>query len=568
MPDTPEVLIDPFITNTTDRAQQPKVVTLSDGRFLVAYSNVVNGEIKIRGQVFDADGTQLGQELEFEFPVDDPFDNRVFDLVAGPNNEVILVAKIDGEEPDRDVVHGVFSVSPDRADLLEFSTDGDRVLGVQSPVAASIEGRDNYRTYFVGNNFSVESVREAGSLGDTGLRPRIIERFIGNRDVELDATTLENGNVVFIIDRNGDRGNNGNIFYKIRTPDFQDGPEGETGIEGANTFDPFVAALKNGGFVIAWANEFNGGSQPIFFQLFNANGVAQTEPVRVSGPGRRKDDEPAIVALEDGGFIIFYDQDRGEQQVRGQRYDRNGERVGEDFLVANENASELDATLLPDGKVVVTYSVAGTGEIKTAILDGTPGQNTIAGTIGDDELIGTTRSDVLLGFGGADVIEGLAGNDQINGGGGADTIEGGNGNDQINGGDGNDDIEGGRGNDDIEGGRGNDDIRGFGDNDMLNGGGGADTLNGGAGNDSLTGGDGNDTFVFAGNFGDDTITDFAARNNNEKIDLTGVAGIDSFADLASALSQQGNDVLIALDGGTITLQNVNLADLNANDFLF
>jgi Ca2+-binding RTX toxin-like protein len=123
------------------------------------------------------------------------------------------------------------------------------------------------------------------------------------------------------------------------------------------------------------------------------------------------------------------------------------------------------------------------------------------------------------------------------------------------------------------GGANNDVLDGGGGNDMLDGGGGNDTLTGGSGNDTLFGGGNADRFIFANGFGDDVILDFNATNNAEKIDLSGVTSITSYADLTDPgnphMTQAGADVVIDdFAGNTITLQGVNIADMNGADFVF
>ncbi|WP_226461844.1 Ig-like domain-containing protein [Quatrionicoccus australiensis] len=120
------------------------------------------------------------------------------------------------------------------------------------------------------------------------------------------------------------------------------------------------------------------------------------------------------------------------------------------------------------------------------LLDEVNGYSDILGTTGDD----TT------------VLDGTAGNDLIKGGAGADRLGG------TAGSDGNDILDGGVG------------------NDTLRGGAGDDVLYGGAGNDSLVGGTGADTFAWVLNDRGtsatpavDTITDFDATANSDKLDL-------------------------------------------------
>ncbi|MBW7974351.1 FG-GAP-like repeat-containing protein [Bradyrhizobium sp. BR 10289] len=110
-------------------------------------------------------------------------------------------------------------------------------------------------------------------------------------------------------------------------------------------------------------------------------------------------------------------------------------------------------------------------------------------------------------------------------------------------------------------------LSGFGGADDLVGGPSNDILNGGTGNDVLSGGPGSDRFVFAAGDGNDLITDFVAGvHTDDKIDLTSFHF--SLAALLNRATQAGNDTVIDLGGGdTITLQNVNKGNLNADDFV-
>ena len=100
---------------------------------------------------------------------------------------------------------------------------------------------------------------------------------------------------------------------------------------------------------------------------------------------------------------------------------------------------------------------------------------------------------------------------------------------------------------------------------------GKDVLNGAKGNDVLTGGKGADQFVFNNKWGNDVIRDFDANNNKDDIDLSGVTAIKSFRDLKNnhMTQEEGStDVIITVGGNTITIENVDIADLGKNDFIF
>ncbi|OLP58673.1 hypothetical protein BJF93_17740 [Xaviernesmea oryzae] len=143
------------------------------------------------------------------------------------------------------------------------------------------------------------------------------------------------------------------------------------------------------------------------------------------------------------------------------------------------------------------------------------------------------------------------------------------GNDMIKGSAANDHLWGGAGNDRIDGSAGNDILRGDNGNDVLLGGLGADTLDGGAGNDTLTGGAGSDRFVFSA--GKDKATDFKAKGSAfDTVDLSFATKITDFATLQASYMKQAGAHVVIQDGlgDTLTLQNVKIADLSADNFFF
>ncbi len=202
------------------------------------------------------------------------------------------------------------------------------------------------------------------------------------------------------------------------------------------------------------------------------------------------------------------------------------------------------------------------------------GHGAIFGGGGNDTLIGTAGSDFIGGGAGDDVLVDNYGNNRLRGGMGDDTLtvgdgsngstlKGGAGHDTLTSGAGNDTLYGNSGYDVLVGGRGNDALYGNRGRDVLNGGEGNDIIDGGRGHDMLTGGRGSDSFVFrALDRGHDTITDF--EDGVDQIDIAGLG----FADLNFASSDEG--VLITSDAmaGQIMLEGVDIAALDASDFIF
>ncbi|MDQ2090274.1 calcium-binding protein [Marimonas arenosa] len=202
-------------------------------------------------------------------------------------------------------------------------------------------------------------------------------------------------------------------------------------------------------------------------------------------------------------------------------------------------------------------------------MQGGGGNDLLNGGLGDDRLSGGAQHDTIFGDAGDDTLHGELGHDTLRGRGDDDIAFGGAGDDLVAGGTGQDTLNGNQGDDTIQGGRGFDRVFGGAGNDRLIGGRGLDRLDGGLGDDRLTGGRHADRFVFADGHGQDTITDFDALDDGEKIDLSAVTALADIDDVLGSATQEGADVVIATGGATsILLLGVNLSELDASDFVF
>jgi len=94
------------------------------------------------------------------------------------------------------------------------------------------------------------------------------------------------------------------------------------------------------------------------------------------------------------------------------------------------------------------------------------------------------------------------------------------------------------------------------------------TLTSTTGNDVLVGQGHSDTFVFAPNFGNDTVKGFIAGGSGHDSIQFSKTEFDSFASVLSHASQVGNDAVIATGSDSVTLKNVKIGALNSHDFHF
>ncbi len=254
------------------------------------------------------------------------------------------------------------------------------------------------------------------------------------------------------------------------------------------------------------------------------------------------------------------------------------------------NGNDGDDTLSGGGGIDTLNGDAGNDLIVGAagndILNGGAGDDVLSGGNDDDTVNGDDGNDQVFGAAGNDILDGGIGNDTVSGGAGIDTVSGGSGqdtvlgsagndtlygnddNDTLSGGDDNDLLYGGNGVDTVLGGNGDDSLFGDDGNDLLFGGIGQDTLDGGLGNDFLYGQGGNDTFVFSGAFGNDVIVGFDAGNSAEQIDVSAIGSLSTFADVIANANYNGTHTTITDGANSIRINNVNLTDLIADDFIF
>lgn len=269
-------------------------------------------------------------------------------------------------------------------------------------------------------------------------------------------------------------------------------------------------------------------------------------------------------------------------------------------------------TIALDGRARFVEKLALTGTLDHDAT-GNALANTLAGNDGRNVLDGGAGNDIINGNGGADTLFGGLGADRLNGGGNADVMVGGadddtyyvddamdivdetlDGRGDAGGNDkvfssvsfslenraqyvehltlaGASDIDGignastnvltgSEGNNLLDGGEGNDTLKGGAGNDVLIGGGGADRLYGGSGADVFR-------FLTPG-CGKDLILDFQAFGPDH--DVIALAAGDwgrSFDDVLTACRQVSSNVVITLDDNVITLANVTIASLSADDFV-
>ncbi|MCU0644745.1 MAG: T9SS type A sorting domain-containing protein [bacterium] len=107
-------------------------------------------------------------------------------------------------------------------------------------------------------------------------------------------------------------------------------------ILGPENFPPVIAAFDDGGFVIC--SEVNlQRNRDIYCQLYEASGAKKGNDFLVNTYTHNRQQNPAVANLNDGGFVVCwesYEQDGSENGIFGQRLDKLGNKLGDEFGVS------------------------------------------------------------------------------------------------------------------------------------------------------------------------------------------------------------------------------------------
>jgi Ca2+-binding RTX toxin-like protein len=309
---------------------------------------------------------------------------------------------------------------------------------------------------------------------------------------------------------------------------------------------PIATQLSGGEVAVVWQaprdayddpdQELDAHDGSIIARLYTTSGDAITSEIRVNTFTTYEQSEPAVAALSDGGFVVVWQsmlQDTSYWGIYGQRFDGNGNRLGDEFQVntkPHDSQKKPTVTGLVGGGFVIAWEaeyqdgnqqgVFQGGDASTEIIlqrydaDGNQVGRSMAGTVSDDVIMLSGTDSVE--------IDGADGNDSLSSGSGNDTLRGGKGNDTLNGGDGNDVLIGELGN---------------------------DIFIGSLGFDTIIGGEGSDTLVLAG-----LKADYVIAGTNGLYKLTG-NGLEY--NIQTLEKVQFSDVTITLIGDVTGGGNTN-----------
>ena len=304
--------------------------------------------------------------------------------------------------------------------------------------------------------------------------------------------------------------------------------------------DPSVAELDDGGFVVTWESSIGDGSgYSVVAQRFDSNGNAVGNEFQVNTTTASSQDNPSVTGLTGGGFVITWEssgQDDSGNGVCGQIYDSNGDAVGGEIQLntyTTGNQDDVNVTALTDGGFFAVWNSMDQDGNRYGVY----GQrfDSSGNSVGDELLINDTtlgdqdEPDVAVLNDGTIVVTWESHN--VDGSSAAIMSKfiasASTGPHEMSGGDGNDSFIGGDQADSISGGAGD---------DLLEGGAGADTLDGDAGSDTAS--YANSSAGVTINLGDETASGGDAEG-------------DELRNIENLVGSDFDDVLTGDDGANV-----------------
>ncbi|RYF93011.1 MAG: tandem-95 repeat protein, partial [Caulobacteraceae bacterium] len=129
---------------------------------------------------------------------------------------------------------------------------------------------------------------------------------------------------------------------------------------------PAITALTGGDYVITWSSYTHDGSDwGVYGQRFNADGTRDGQEFLVNTLTDSSQIYPSVAGLSDGGFVIAWqtftgaDADNSDYGIAGQRYNAAGQPVGGEFLINGigyQGQSQVNLVAAPDGGFVVAWT--------------------------------------------------------------------------------------------------------------------------------------------------------------------------------------------------------------------
>lgn len=313
---------DPFVfRNSTYDIEDPEVTSSQGDSFLVAWEESIDirENSDIVGQLISTtSGETIGEPLRINDQNSSYFDSNQGDPVpAKLNDDKGYVIVWEGDSDNDNVVFGRI-----------YDVDGNAIT----------------------NEFQINTYN------------------VSSQD-DCAVVVLQNGNFVAVWESGYQDGSDDGVYGQIVSPLGEKiGSEIKLHTNTTNSQDdPEIAALNNGGFVVVWESKHDKLLGEGYGQIFNKLGERVGEQFRINNNTIDPQFDFLPIQVFGGFFVVWEDRNtngNGNGLIRGQYFDNNGDRIGDEFLLTNgtyHSANPRVCTLQSTNEVVVVWEINDNG---------------------------------------------------------------------------------------------------------------------------------------------------------------------------------------------------------------
>ena len=138
--------------------------------------------------------------------------------------------------------------------------------------------------------------------------------------------------------------------------------------------DPSITVLTGGNMVISYTeNNASGSNSDVSFRVMGDDYAYITGELNPASTTAGDQTLSEVVALDNNEFLVVW-YDEGSHEIRGQRHDGVGVKIGTEFTIENystPNVEDINLSRMDDGRVAISWTVdaAGNGQIQSEIYD-------------------------------------------------------------------------------------------------------------------------------------------------------------------------------------------------------
>jgi hypothetical protein len=347
---------EPVVPGGTAYQSDGQVAGLLDGGYVVVWTDESRTHnpagSAVVGQRYDIAGNKVGGEVKLSGFVDGyQFSPAVTRLPDGN----VAVAFVDLFSGDNDIWVSIFT--PALGLVRSDSIDSSSTSQADDPSITALAGGGYAVSYTLNNGVSDTDIvtRVVSPTGVVGAQFDVENGTDNSNFSQL--ATLSNGNFVVVYqDEVNGSSTDTDIKYAICAPGGGPPVIGPVTLNGGGgpgeETDPDVAALRSGGFVVAWT-EPEGNATDIRATVYNNAGMAINENILVNTETVGVQIDATVVGLADGGFVVSWEESSSE--THGQRFDTHGNKIGDVFTVGPASTyNSPEAALLTHGRVAYT----------------------------------------------------------------------------------------------------------------------------------------------------------------------------------------------------------------------